>query len=167
MINNPDIQPSAAINHWISAILLFDFRLRHILGKEHGPDRLLRRPRAQQDPEIDDDYEEWIDLANVFTLPQSEPTSQSGLPLWMETLNTFAVEILNDLIPFMNTAQTVQVSSSIHQNESSHDMPAPYPIIPQSDKAKAYDRELDHVRCFLEDPQQPPDMPDEVFKHLI
>jgi hypothetical protein len=41
MIANPDIQPNMAINCWIAAILLFDFKLVHVpADKHHGPDRL-------------------------------------------------------------------------------------------------------------------------------
>lgn len=40
MINDPGIHPLASINHWILAILLFDFHLRHIPGKKHGLDGL-------------------------------------------------------------------------------------------------------------------------------
>jgi len=40
MINNPDIQPNAAINYWILAILLFDFQLCHVPGHAHGLDGL-------------------------------------------------------------------------------------------------------------------------------
>ena len=36
MINNPDIQPNAPINRWIAGILLFDFKLRHVPGKDHA-----------------------------------------------------------------------------------------------------------------------------------
>lgn len=37
MINNPDFQPNVAINCWITSILLFDFKLQHVLGKDHSP----------------------------------------------------------------------------------------------------------------------------------
>ena len=40
MINNPNIQPNATINHWISTILLFNFQLRHVPGYAHGLDGL-------------------------------------------------------------------------------------------------------------------------------
>ncbi len=53
MINNPDIQPNATINRWIAGILLFDFTLRHVAGKDHvSADGLSRRPRAPEDPEV-------------------------------------------------------------------------------------------------------------------
>lgn len=58
MINNPNVQPSVAINCWISAILLFGLPLKHIPGKDHGPDSLSWHPWAPEDLEINDDYEE-------------------------------------------------------------------------------------------------------------
>ena len=42
MLQNPDIAPSAVINQWILAILMFHFKLVHIPGAMHGPDSLSR-----------------------------------------------------------------------------------------------------------------------------
>ncbi len=42
MLNNLDTAPSASINRWIVSILTFHFELRHIPGKQHGPDGLSR-----------------------------------------------------------------------------------------------------------------------------
>jgi len=67
MLNNPDIQPNATINHWIAGILLFDFTLKHVLDASHGPDGLSRRPEQPDDePEPVDDYEDWIDRSYGF-----------------------------------------------------------------------------------------------------
>jgi len=68
MINNPDIQPNATINRWISAILLFDFRLCHVPEHAHGPDGLSRWPSAPEDPRDNDDYKDWINTANSFII---------------------------------------------------------------------------------------------------
>ena len=52
MINNPDIQPNATINRWIAGILLFDFKLVHVPGKQHGgPDGLSRRLNTEEEEE--------------------------------------------------------------------------------------------------------------------
>ena len=40
MLTNPDTAPSASINQWIVSIVTFHFELRHIPGKQHGPDGL-------------------------------------------------------------------------------------------------------------------------------
>ena len=65
MINNLDIQPNASMNQWIAAILLFDFKLRHVLGSKHiGPDGLSRRRRSVDDKEVDEileEIEDWLD----------------------------------------------------------------------------------------------------------
>ncbi|GBE85403.1 hypothetical protein SCP_0705900 [Sparassis crispa] len=69
MLNNPNIQPNATINRWIAGILLFDFRLVHVPGSRHtGADSLSHHPRANEDPEEDDDFEQWLDEANAFTI---------------------------------------------------------------------------------------------------
>ena len=62
MLNNPNIQPNATINCWIAAILLFDFKLVHILAeKHHGPDGLSRREPADDEVDEDDNPKDWID----------------------------------------------------------------------------------------------------------
>ena len=59
MINNPDLQPNATINWWITRILLFHFELRHISTDRHtSPDRLSRRPPLDDDPPDTDDFED-------------------------------------------------------------------------------------------------------------
>jgi RNase H-like domain found in reverse transcriptase len=75
MINKPDIQPNAAINRWIAAILLFDFRLMHIPGDRYsGPDGLSHWPHTNDgDNENSDDVEDWIDLAGGFTIAMENP----------------------------------------------------------------------------------------------
>ena len=59
----PYIQPNATIKHWITAILLFDFKLVHTPAKEHkGPDGLSRRRRVEGDlEEQEGEAEDWLD----------------------------------------------------------------------------------------------------------
>ena len=62
MLKNPDVQPNAAINRWIAAILLFDFKLVHVLAEKHqGPDGLSRRKPIPGEDNEDEDPEDWID----------------------------------------------------------------------------------------------------------
>lgn len=69
MLNNPNIQPNATINHWITGILLFDFKLVHVPTTRHtGADGLSRQPPAPEDPAESDDFEEWIDSAYGFLI---------------------------------------------------------------------------------------------------
>ena len=61
MLSNPDIQPNIAINRWIAAILLFNFKLVHIpANKRRGPNGLSRRAPAPSKEE-DNDPEDWVD----------------------------------------------------------------------------------------------------------
>ena len=62
MLNNPDVQPNAAMNRWIAAILLFDFKLVHVPAEKHlGPDGLSRREPVLGEDEEDGDPEDWVD----------------------------------------------------------------------------------------------------------
>ncbi|KAL5478643.1 hypothetical protein ACEPAI_1920 [Sanghuangporus weigelae] len=75
MINNPDLQPNATINHWIARILLFDFKICHIPAADFKcTDGLSRRPPAPEDPPPDEGYEEWIDDTYGFYLKNPIPT---------------------------------------------------------------------------------------------
>jgi len=48
---------------------VFDFKLRHVPGKDHTPaDGLSRRPQAPEDPDVDDDHDTWIDNAYSFSI---------------------------------------------------------------------------------------------------
>jgi hypothetical protein len=41
LLNNPDLQPDAAVNHWIQGILMFHFELIHVAAvRFQGPDTL-------------------------------------------------------------------------------------------------------------------------------
>jgi hypothetical protein len=64
MLNNPNIQPNTTINRWIAAILLFNFKLMHILANKHqGPDSLSRCKPTDEEEDEDDNPEAWIDQA--------------------------------------------------------------------------------------------------------
>ena len=58
MLQNPDIQPSASMNHWIMGILMFHFELVHVKGTFHGPDGLSRRLLQPNNPKPDDSNNE-------------------------------------------------------------------------------------------------------------
>ena len=67
MLNNPDINPSASMNQWIFAILMFHFTLVHIPGSHHTPNGLSRRqPQPGDKEEPEDDFEDWINNVNGF-----------------------------------------------------------------------------------------------------
>jgi len=63
MLSNPDVQPNTAVNRWIAAILMFNFKLVHVPASKHkGPDGLSRREPAPGEGEHDDP-EDWVDSA--------------------------------------------------------------------------------------------------------
>ena len=62
MLNNPDVQPNAAMNRWIAAIKLFDFKLVHVPAETHlGPDGLSRREPIPGEDNDEGDPEDWVD----------------------------------------------------------------------------------------------------------
>ncbi|KXN91253.1 hypothetical protein AN958_01575 [Leucoagaricus sp. SymC.cos] len=66
MLNKPDIHPNAAMNRWISVILMFDFELVHVPGAKHkGLDGLSRRRIAEDEGETGsegvEEAEDWVD----------------------------------------------------------------------------------------------------------
>ena len=89
MINNPDIQPSAMINQWIASILLFNFKLKHVLGKDHASaDGLLCRPQAPEDPIEDDDHEDWINKSYTFGVQALNWERYGGIQMDSDTQST-------------------------------------------------------------------------------
>ena len=84
MINNPDLQPNATINRWIAGILLFSFRLIHVLATHHtGADGLSHRLPSDEDPPEEDDFEDWLDNSYSFSITLlNDRIAPYGSPLW-------------------------------------------------------------------------------------
>ena len=62
MLNNPDVQPNAAMNRWIAAIKLFDFKLVHVPAETHlSPDGLSRREPIPGEDNDEGNPEDWVD----------------------------------------------------------------------------------------------------------
>jgi hypothetical protein len=66
MLNEPDLQPSNAMNRWVQGILMFDFELKHVpASKFRGPDALSRRPLGPG--EIVEEYDDsWLDNIALY-----------------------------------------------------------------------------------------------------
>jgi RNase H-like domain found in reverse transcriptase len=68
MLQNPDISPSASMNRWILAILMFHFTLVHVPGTHHTPDRLSRwKPQPGDKEEPEDNFEDWNHGSTTLT----------------------------------------------------------------------------------------------------
>ena len=83
MLDNPDLQPSAIVNRWISNIKGYDFELRHVPAQKHqGPDALSRRRFTSDDETSCEDSEDEPedDLVPIpqNSLPSSLLTPSSG-----------------------------------------------------------------------------------------
>lgn len=73
MLNEPDLQPNAAINRWIQGILMFDFALQHIPAERHqAPDTLSRRPQSNSDVIESDDDSSLDEVALLIHIPQEQ-----------------------------------------------------------------------------------------------
>ncbi len=92
MLNEPDLQPNAAVNRWIQGILMFDFALVHVPAERHkGPDALSRRTLAEGETAQPDD-DTWLDniaLLTYFPNLQTNPFTTSPL-----SQNTYAPSTL-------------------------------------------------------------------------
>jgi transposase InsO family protein len=95
MLNEPDLQPNAAINRWIQGILLFDFKLIHVPATQFkGPDALSRRELAEGE-EIQEHDDSWLDdIALLVHIPDPHQlkdfsfTTPTKLPYKVYTLHS-------------------------------------------------------------------------------
>ena len=179
MLNNPDIQPNATINHWIAGILLFDFTLVHVPGATHAADSLSRRPAQPDDePEAEEDTEDWIDRAYGF-LHLINPTSLisgqhhllsmitlSDTPLCSttQTTNLPPTQYFKFTPPrFATLLDEIPVQLDFTPTPASEDAVF-IPRTPEADKA---DLRLNSIVAFLDSLKRPPDLIDIEFKCFI
>jgi hypothetical protein len=153
MLNNPDIQPNAAVNRWIGGIMLFDFTLIHVPTEKHAAaDGMSRQRRVPEDSDEEDDEESTDD--------------------WLDKMMSFGVELVNSRPQF--TAKSL-VASGI----PGHHVGVPYlaprvgvtpstayavyfgtqkddedetATIPLSTKALEDDERLHQIKMLLNDP---------------
>ena len=100
MLNEPDLQPNAAINRWIQGILTFDFELVHVPADRHkGPDALSRRPLAEGEIAEEDD-DSWLDSIALMSLVPSHqfPTFPKIESIPNNNLNNTTVQVFTSKI---------------------------------------------------------------------
>ncbi len=158
MLAHPDIAPSASINRWIAAILMFHFELVHVPGTHHGPDGLSRRkPQPGDAPEADDDFEDWIDQMNGF-MHIINPTTPAA-SVQPPTL-VFATSASIEPLPNSNNpdpaSETLSASSSI-----------PYSIIPRSEAAHNADERIIKVQQWHATLKRPENISDADYATFI
>ena len=142
ILRNPDIQPSAAINRWIAAIQLFNFKLVHIPAEKHeGPDGLSRREPIPGEDDDEGDPEEWVD--DVLSLG-----------LWLDTWTERRTNAADTTKIFQTTGRHVSI---VHDELT-------FP--PPSDKMRALDNKLPEVLKFLKHNRQPDGQTSNELDHL-
>ena len=173
MINNPDLQPNATINRWIMGILLFSFRLVHILATHHtGADGLSCCPPSDEDPPEEDDFEDWLDNSYSFliTLLNDRIAPYGGfthlsrlLPSPLSENCPVQLALYDDALPTHLDTSCVAPVLVITDSDSHHDNP----IIPRTAKAHAKDDWIDRICNFLHDHVRPPDLLDSDYTSFV
>jgi hypothetical protein len=156
MINRPDLHPSAAINRWIAAILMFQFTLRHVPARDFkGPDGLSRREKAEGDLE-EEDAEEWMDEV-------------LGLGVWIDSWRVLESAkgqtnnggSANDLQRNGFTAAVYAYKPSDSTSESSTT------LIPRTLESIKNDNDIDRIKYYLSTLGRPSGLQPHEFKKIV
>jgi transposase InsO family protein len=111
MLNEPDLQPNAAINRWIQGILLFDFTLIHVPAAKHvGPDALSRRPLGDGEI-VEDENDDWLDEIALFTTVVDEEVPPVSI---LSTVSREDQGLFN-IFHFLNTLEAPNYSTPQEQ----------------------------------------------------
>ncbi|TFY78454.1 hypothetical protein EWM64_g5561 [Hericium alpestre] len=150
MLNNPDLAPSTSMNHWIVGILMFQFTLVHVPGKKHGPDGLSRCcPQEDDAPELDDDFDDWVDRAYGFVHMINVPQIGCDCP-----------QLAQQLIS-TNVAAGDVVAPPLQDHLAS------YADVPRSEKSLLTDAWLHTVTDFLLHPIHPDGLTDWEYARFL
>src|SRR5882724_3693740 len=166
MLNNPDIQPGAAVNRWIVGIKLFQFELVHIPGCLHtGPDGLSCHATSPNDLiDEDEDADDWLDRTMSFAV-----VLMNSQPSWSSRLNSsYRLTRATSYWPISHwlSCQKLLPSYSIYFEDEGHEE-VPTPIIPHSDLAQRANDRLDAVHAMLLDPLAPTDLSEPGIRGLV
>ncbi|KAF7761171.1 hypothetical protein Agabi119p4_10580 [Agaricus bisporus var. burnettii] len=129
------------MNRWIAAILMFNFRLKHVPGVNHkGPDGLSRRRRADDsegEDEREDKAEEWVDEV-------------LGCGVWMAGLE-MAGEGFESWVLMMGEGEWNDEDVIIQsESEGGGRM-----MLPPDETEKEKEKELEMIRKFLKQLEMP------------
>ena len=156
MLNNPDIQPGAAVNRWIVGIKLFQFKSVHVPGRLHtGPDGLSWHAISPNDPVEEDNADDWLDKTMSFAI-----ILMNSRPSWASRLNEpcgstqSSSYLLCRLVPYH--PKTHLSCSVFFEDEDIEGQDTPE--IPRSEPAQCADDHLDAVQAILLDPLAPTDL---------
>ncbi|KAG6882765.1 hypothetical protein C0995_013813, partial [Termitomyces sp. Mi166 len=167
------MQPSASINRWIVAILMFHFELVHVKGVFHGPDSLSHRLRQPDDPDPDNSdneiYEDWVDRMYGF-MHLIQP-----LPPFIH-LSAPKNILLPAIIPYIPAPKPMtfqfKPEQSVRRSEEPEELhddnqTLTYDMVPWSAKAKAEEKRLEKVKQWLNNMKRPVGMDDKEYSKFI
>ena len=176
MLNNLDMQPNNAMNRWIAGILLFNFELVHVPGKDHvGPDGLSRRRSTPEDEEELQD--EWVDevlklgvWVNTWVMGQALEKARSTLPHFQQSVGYLTRgQALTPPVAISKEVADEQVPLLLPLAFTMHSLPAQDTdiVIPQSDCDICADQEPPSIKDFLITAQKPTNIDDTIFRKFI
>jgi hypothetical protein len=155
MLNNPDTALSTSQNRWIISILTFHFKLHHIPGKQHGPNRLLCWPPQLGDisDNIDNpkEFNDWVNNLYSFTHLLNPSNLNSKLD---QLLCAFTMEQANQA-----PADT--------ENSAWEDPSLDYQTVPRTVTAIAANRRLEMAHDWLNTLEHPQDTSDHEYSLVI
>ena len=176
MLSNPDIQPSASINRWIVAILMFHFELVHVKGTFHGPDGLSRRPRqpndTEPDPEEEDRFEDWIDRMHGFMhiIQPLRCANSLASPIKILTNVQISSEEENGDTPVPTEPRPPRlrdVDNTLSTDPNASQAELTYADVPRSQLAQNEEDRVEQVRKWLTDLKRPTGMTDSEYPSFI
>ena len=131
MLNNPDIQPGAAVNRWIVGIKLFHFELVHVPGKLHNvPDGLSHRADSPNDPVDDEDPDDWLNRTMGFVMV----LMNSALP-WSHRFQLPYPPVPSPLASSSSPTSYATSSAYLHEENTSHEPSTEIPHLPEAQLA--------------------------------
>src|SRR5882724_4057506 len=166
MLNNPDIQPGAAVNRWIVGIRLFQFELVHVPGCLHtGPDGLSHCAASPNDLiDEDEDVDDWFDRTMSFAI-----VLMNSWPSWSSRLNSSYH--LTQATSYWPTSYWLShqffFPTYLIYLEDEGPKEVPTPIIPHSDLAQHANDCLDAVCTMLLNPLVPTNLSEPGIHGLI
>jgi hypothetical protein len=112
MLNEPDLQPNAAINRWIQGILMFDFTLTHVPGTKHvAPDALSRRELGEGERIVEDD-DEWLDNIALY-VGFRETTHHCFNSNLLTQLSQISLRYKSDELPSYSFSATTRLDDNL------------------------------------------------------
>jgi len=108
MLNDPDLQPNAAINRWIQGILMFDFALVHVPADRHkGPDALSRRTLAEGEL-VESDDDSWLD--NIALLTYFPRLQKDPFTIFPSSTNKYSLSTLPSCFAAARSTQEILIT---------------------------------------------------------